>query len=167
MTHDELAEALERAERWFGQLPHASAELTGALIEEGFLSYNDLTCTDAQGLAEFSGLPEDQSDEVVMYAEEYSDEMEISVEAERRQAEEAAEQARIEAEAAAAEAAALAPPADTEELSSVMADAEMVTVDESTLAENEVNSLESVVSNSEDEALPAAPDANSEKSVHE
>ena len=25
MTHDELAEALERAERWFGQLPHASA----------------------------------------------------------------------------------------------------------------------------------------------
>jgi N utilization substance protein A len=44
MTHDELAEALERAERWFGQLPHASAELTSALIEEGFLSYNDLTC---------------------------------------------------------------------------------------------------------------------------
>ena len=23
MTHDELAESLERAERWFGQLPHA------------------------------------------------------------------------------------------------------------------------------------------------
>ena len=57
MTHDELAEALERAERWFGQLPHATPELTGALIEEGFLSYNDITCTDAQGLAEFSGCP--------------------------------------------------------------------------------------------------------------
>src|SRR5262245_15539340 len=106
MTHDELAEALDRAERWFGQLPHASAELTGALIEEGFLSYNDITCTDAAGLAEFSGLPEDQSDEVVMYAEEYSDVMEKSVEEERRQAEEAAEVARLEAEAAAAAEAA-------------------------------------------------------------
>jgi transcription termination/antitermination protein NusA len=109
MTHDELAEALERAERWFGQLPHASPELTSALIEEGFLSYNDITCTDAQGLSEFSGLPEDQADEVVMYAEEYSDVMEKSVEEERRQAEEAAEAARLEAEAqAAAEAAAQA-----------------------------------------------------------
>ena len=102
MTHDELAEALERAERWFGQLPHASAELTGALIEEGFLSYNDITCTDAAGLAEFSGLPDAESDEVVMYAEEYSDVMEQSVEEERRQAEEAAEIARLEAEMAAA-----------------------------------------------------------------
>jgi len=106
MTHDELAEALERAERWFGQLPHASPELTTALIEEGFLSYNDITCTDAQGLAEFSGLPESEADEVVMYAEEYSDVMEQSVEEERRQAEEAAEQARLEAEVAAAAAAA-------------------------------------------------------------
>jgi N utilization substance protein A len=122
MTHDELAEALERAERWFGQLPHASAELTGALIEEGFLSYNDITCIDAQGLSEFSGLPEAEADEVVMYAEEYSDVMEKSVEEERRQAEEAAEAARLEAEAAAAEAArleaeaaALAPPAEVGE----------------------------------------------------
>ena len=102
MTHDELDEALERAERWFGQLPHASPELTGALIEEGFLSYNDITCTDAEGLAEFSGLPESESDEVVMYAEEYSDVMEQSVEEERRQAEEAAEVARLEAEVQAA-----------------------------------------------------------------
>ena len=109
MTHDELAEALERAERWFGQLPHASPELANALIDQGFLSYNDITMTDAAGLAEFSGLTEEQSDEVVMYAEEYSDVMEQSVEEERRQAEEAAELARAEAEQlAAAEAAAQA-----------------------------------------------------------
>jgi N utilization substance protein A len=107
MTHDELAEALERAERWFGQLPHASAELTNALIEEGFLSYNDITMTDAAGLGEFTGLPEPEADEVVMFAEEYADAMEKSVEDERRQAEEAAaqqalldaEQARLAAEA--------------------------------------------------------------------
>ncbi len=107
MTHDELAEALERAERWFGQLPHASAELTNALIEEGFLSYNDITNLDAAGLAEFTGLPEPEADEVVMYAEEYAEVMEQSVEDERRQAEAAAAEARREADAqAAAEAAA-------------------------------------------------------------
>jgi transcription termination/antitermination protein NusA len=114
MTHDELGEALERAERWFGQLPHASAELTGALIEEGFLSYNDITCTDAAGLAEFSGLNEEQSDEVVMYAEEYSDVMDRSVEDERRQAEEEASRLAEEQAAAEAEAAAAAPPAEGE-----------------------------------------------------
>lgn len=102
MTHDELAEALERAERWFGQLPHASAELTNALIEEGFLSYNDITNLDAAGLAEFTALPEPEADEVVMYAEEYADVMDQSVEEERRQAEEAATEARREAEAQAA-----------------------------------------------------------------
>jgi N utilization substance protein A len=108
MTHDELAEALERAERWFGQLPHASPELTNSLIEEGFLSYNDITMTDAAGLSEFTGLPEAEADEVVMYAEEYADMMEQSVEEERRAAEEAAEQARLEAAQAEAEAAAAA-----------------------------------------------------------
>lgn len=108
MTHDELAEALERAERWFGQLPHASPELTNSLIEEGFLSYNDITMTDAAGLAEFTALPEGEADEVVMYAEEYADMMEQSVEEERRQAEEAAEQARLEAAQAEAEATAAA-----------------------------------------------------------
>ena len=99
MTHDELAEALERAERWFGQLPHASAELTNVLIEEGFLSYNDITCIDAAGMTEFSGLAEPEADEVVMYAEEYADVMEQSVEEERRQAEDAADQARRDADA--------------------------------------------------------------------
>ena len=117
MTHDELGEALERAERWFGQLPHASAELTSALIEEGFLSYNDITCTDAAGMAEFSGLNEEQSDEVVRYAEEYSDVMDRSVEDERRVAEE--EGARLaeeqtQADAAAAAAAEAEVPAEAE-----------------------------------------------------
>ncbi|MDY3556468.1 transcription termination factor NusA [Gemmata sp. JC717] len=99
MTHDELAEALERAERWFGQLPHASPELTNALIEEGFLSYNDITMTDDEGLAEFTGLSKEASDEVVMYAEEYADVMERSVEEERRQAELAAKEARLQEQA--------------------------------------------------------------------
>jgi N utilization substance protein A len=162
MTHDELAEALERAERWFGQLPHASPELTGALIEEGFLSYNDLTCTDAQGLAEFSGLPEAQSDEVVMYAEEYSDVMEESVEEERRQAEEAAEQARVEAETAAAEAADVAAQAET-----MVSDEASHPVEETgEEAVVEANS-EAVVVSTQHEAPTGEPAVETEQSVEE
>src|SRR2546421_2430093 len=37
MTHEELAEGLERAERWFGQLPHVNEEMVQSLIGEGFL----------------------------------------------------------------------------------------------------------------------------------
>jgi N utilization substance protein A len=92
LTHDELAETLERAERWFGQLPHASPELTTALIEEGFLSYNDISLIDAHELTEFTGLTLEQAEDVVLYAEEYAEEMERSVDEERRAATEAAEQ---------------------------------------------------------------------------
>jgi len=158
MTHDELAEALERAERWFGQLPHASAELTNAMIEEGFLSYNDITMTDAAGLAEFTGLPEPESDEVVMYAEEYADTMERSVEEERRQAE---EQARLDADEAQAQAdAEAATIVESEgEVSAEEAPAEGEATGEEAPAEGEVSAEEAVVvvtAESSAESEPAA-----------
>lgn len=106
MTHEELAEGLERAERWFGQLPHVNEEMIQALIGEGFLSYNDLTFIDAPEMAAITGLDEVAADEVVMYAEEYSDTMEQSVEEERRAL--AAVQAEADAQAQAAAEAALA-----------------------------------------------------------
>ena len=107
MTHDELAEALERAERWFRQLPHATEEHVQAMIEEGFLSYNELTFIDAAELKQFVDLPEDQANELLSYAEEYADHMEQSVEEERAAiAEQAEAEARAAAEAEAAAAAA-------------------------------------------------------------
>ncbi len=102
MTHEELAEGLERAERWFAQLPNVSDEHVQAMIGEGFLSYNDLTFIDGPDLATFTGLPEEQAEEVIAYAEEYADHMEASVEEERAAA--AAAQAEAEAAAAAAQA---------------------------------------------------------------
>jgi N utilization substance protein A len=107
MTVEELAEGLERAERWFGQLPHVSPEQIQAMIEEGFLSYNELTFIDAAELSSFTGLPEEQADEVLIYAEEYADHMDRAVEEERAEAEAAAQEA-AQAEAAAQEAAAQA-----------------------------------------------------------
>jgi N utilization substance protein A len=115
MTHDELGEALERGERWFRQLPIEPApedgrepatlpeEAVQAMIEEGFLSYNEVTFIDAEELMSFTGLTEDQALEVLDYAEQYADHMDRAAEEERRVAEEAAEAAA--AEAAPAEAA--------------------------------------------------------------
>jgi N utilization substance protein A len=115
MTADELAETLDRAERWFGQLPHASEEVVQALIGEGFLSYNDLSSVDGKTLTEFTSLTEEQGDEVIAYAEDYADTMEEAVQEEQRQAREAADAARREADEQArqeAEAAAANPPAE-------------------------------------------------------
>lgn len=97
MTHEELAEGLERAERWFAQLPNVTEDHVQAMIGEGFLSYNDLSFIDGQELTLFTDLTLEQANEVIEYAEEYSDHMEASVEEERA----ATAQAQAEAEAAA------------------------------------------------------------------
>jgi N utilization substance protein A len=82
------------------------------MIEEGFLSYNELTFIDAEELMTFTGLTEEQALEVLDYAEQYADHMDRAAEEERRVAEEAA--AAAAAEAAAAEAAAGDVVADTD-----------------------------------------------------
>ncbi len=171
MTHDELAESLERAERWFGQLPSASPDLTNALIDQGFLSYNDITMTDAAGLAEVSGLPEPQADEIVMYAEEYADEMERSVEDERRQAEETAvEQARADAEQARQEAeaqAALAAEAPAEAGETGVAAEGAATAEAGETSDASEPTEPSVVSNSEATETPAAAPSDADKPASE
>ncbi len=95
MTADELGVALERAERWFGQLPYASEELVQAMIGEGFLSYNDLASIDGPTLLEFCPmLTAEQADEIIEYTEDYADTMEEAVREEQRQLDEADEENR-------------------------------------------------------------------------
>jgi N utilization substance protein A len=97
MTHDELGESLERAERWFRQLPNVTEEVVQKLIEEGFLSYNELTFIDAAELMEFTDLVPEHAEEMLSYAEEYADMMEQAIEEERRAADEAADAAKAQA----------------------------------------------------------------------
>jgi N utilization substance protein A len=95
MTTDELAIALERAERWFGQLPHADEDLVQSMIGEGFLSYDDLASIDGATLLEFcSSLSAEQADEIIEYAEDYAETMEEAVREEQRQLDEAEEENR-------------------------------------------------------------------------
>ncbi|MGL6096968.1 MAG: transcription termination factor NusA [Fimbriiglobus sp.] len=145
MTHEELGEALERAERWFRQLPHVAEEQVQSMIEEGFLSYNELgNFIDAAELSSFTGLSEEQADDCLLYAEEYADTMDASAEEERRASEEAQVQAAAEAEAQAvaeeaaaaeAELAQLSEAAQVAEADAVNPDAAVVSVEVAESAE--------------------------------
>jgi transcription termination/antitermination protein NusA len=95
MTHDELNEGIEKAENWFRQIPNVTDELVEAFIEEGFLSYDDLTFLEPAQLAELAGITEEQAEEVIAFAEEGSE----RVEEETRLAKEAEAEARAQAPA--------------------------------------------------------------------
>jgi len=95
MTHEELTEGVERAEGWFRQLPHSSDEMVEAFIEEGFLSYDDLTFLEPAQLGELSGVTEDQAEEMIAFAEESAE----RVEEETRHAKAAEAEARADAPA--------------------------------------------------------------------
>ncbi len=90
MTHEELNEGIERAEGWFKQIPGIADETVEAFIEEGFLSYDDLTFIEPAEFAELAGITEDQAEEMIAFAEESSERVE---EEERQRAAREAEEA--------------------------------------------------------------------------
>lgn len=83
MTHDELNEGIDRAVTWFSEIPNASEELVEALIENGFLSYDDLTFLEPSQLAEIAGVGEDIAEEMIAYAEESAERVEAETRAAR------------------------------------------------------------------------------------
>jgi N utilization substance protein A len=92
MTHDELGDSIEKAQTYFLEIPGVGEELVEVFIEEGFLSYRDITFMDPPELAELSGLTEEQADDIISFCEEAADRVDEEM-----------EQARIaEAEARAA-----------------------------------------------------------------
>src|SRR5579884_2936695 len=69
MTHDELNDGIVRAEDWFRQIPAVTDEMVEVFIEEGFLSYNDLTFLEPSELAEVAGVDEDTASNMLEEAE--------------------------------------------------------------------------------------------------
>ncbi|HZU38034.1 MAG TPA: transcription termination factor NusA [Gemmataceae bacterium] len=102
MTHDELNESIERAENWFSQIPDVTSEQVEAFIEEGFLSYDDLTFLEPSQLAELAATTEEQAEAIIAFSEEAA----VRAEEEMRAAKAAAA-----AEAAAQQATQTAEPA--------------------------------------------------------
>jgi N utilization substance protein A len=94
MTVEEYNEEIDKAVNWFSEVPGVSEEMVEAFIEEGFLSYDDLTFLEPAQLAELSGMTEDQAEEVIAFAEEAAE----RVEEETRLAKAAEEEARARGE---------------------------------------------------------------------
>ena len=76
MTHDELTTGVERAEGWFRRVPGVTDEMVEKFIEEGFLSFADLTFVEAAQLADLAGVTEEQAEEMIVFAEEEAERVE-------------------------------------------------------------------------------------------
>ena len=120
MTNEELEEQIDRAVTGFSQIEGMTEELAQKLVEQGYLSYDDLSVIEPDALMEMGSLTEEQVDVITNQAEVLALEAEkaAAVEKVRKKAEDAAEAAQAvkdakDAATAAAQAAA-APPAPAE-----------------------------------------------------
>jgi N utilization substance protein A len=104
MTADELNEQIERAVGGFSSLEGVNEELAQRLVEQGYLSYDDLSIIEPDNLMEMGGLTAEQVDIIVEQAETKAAEAEVAAAEERRRAK--IEQADAALAAAEAEAAA-------------------------------------------------------------
>jgi N utilization substance protein A len=105
MTQEELAESIDRAVQGFSQLDGMTVELAERLVEEGFLSYDDLSVIEPDALMAMGELSEEEVDTIVAQAEERALEAEAAAQEARRRKREEDRLATIEAEFQAAEAA--------------------------------------------------------------
>ena len=105
MTAEELDEQIDRAVTGYSDLDGVDENLAGALVEQGYLSYDDLSVIEPDALAEMGGLTMEEVDHIVEQAETRAEEAEAAaLEARERQkaqaaadAEAAAQQALVEA----------------------------------------------------------------------
>ncbi len=89
MTGSELEEQIDRAVSCFSELEGVSEDLAGALVEQGYLSYDDLSVIEPDALMEMSGLSEEVVDRIVQQAEEKAEQAEQAAAEQRRQRREA------------------------------------------------------------------------------
>jgi N utilization substance protein A len=84
MTADELEQQIDRAVQGFSALDGMTEELAQRLVEQGFLSYDDLSVIEPDALMEMGGLTAEQVQIIVDQAERKALEAEHAAEAERR-----------------------------------------------------------------------------------
>ena len=84
MTQEELAESIDRAVQGFSSLDGVVVELAERLVEEGFLSYDDLSIIEPDALMEMGELTEEQVNTIVEQAEEQAEAAELAAAEARR-----------------------------------------------------------------------------------
>ena len=105
MTQEELAESIDRAVLGFSEIEGMEVELAERLVEEGFLSYDDLSIIEPDALMEMGGLSSEQVDTIVTQAESRAEEAEAAATEARRKKREEDRQAAKDAAAEEAKAA--------------------------------------------------------------
>jgi N utilization substance protein A len=112
MTNEELEQQIDRAVSGFLQIDGMTEELAQRLVEQGYLSYDDLSVIEPDALMEMGNLTQEQVDHIVAQAEELAEQAEKAAEEERqrRKAEAAAEAAGAEAAARTTTTPPLSPP---------------------------------------------------------
>jgi N utilization substance protein A len=101
MTQEELAESIERAVAGFSSLVGVELELAEKLVEEGYLSYDDLSVIEPDALMVMGGLTPEQADVIVEQAEVRAEEAEAAAAEARRLKREQEQLAELAAEAGA------------------------------------------------------------------
>ena len=84
MTREELAESIDRAVGGFSSLEGVELELAEKLVEEGFLSYDDLSIIEPDALMEMGSLTEEQASRIVEQAEGRAEQAEAQAAEARR-----------------------------------------------------------------------------------
>jgi len=69
-TQAELHEAINRANKWFRQIPGMTDKAAEVCIKEGCLCYDDLTCFDAGQIANLTGVSQQEAAAMLSFAEE-------------------------------------------------------------------------------------------------
>jgi N utilization substance protein A len=119
MTADELDEQIERASTGFMSLEGMDEELATRLVEQGYLSYDDLSVIEPEALIQMGGLTEEQVERLVEQAEQKAEEAERAAAADRRRQK---DQEKLDADASAVgesageEAVELSPTEETPEV---------------------------------------------------
>lgn len=70
MTFEELTEEIERAESNFAGIPGATEEVVDALLEEGILSFDDLSVMEPEQIMEATGVDEETALSIIEFAEQ-------------------------------------------------------------------------------------------------
>ncbi|MEM6688268.1 MAG: transcription termination factor NusA [Planctomycetota bacterium] len=85
MTGVELEEKIEVAVVGFSQIPGITEDVAQMLVEQGYLSYDDLSVIEPDQFMEMSGLSEEEVDRIVDTAEQLAEEAEEALAEQRRQ----------------------------------------------------------------------------------
>jgi len=84
MTQEELAENIDRAIEGFSRIEGLEMEVAEKLVEEGFLSYDDLSIIEPDDLMAMGGLTEEQVNDIVEQSEALAEEAEKAASDARR-----------------------------------------------------------------------------------